>query len=223
MVNDQKIRDANKVFHKHQAQNYDDEHELNEVDRIALHHLDTEENILEIGAGTGLATQHLTDVIAFDLSKEMLEQNSGTKVQGAASELPFSDDTFDTVFCRSTLHHIPEPSDAYVEIQRILVPGGKFVTWHEPVGYSRYNDYFRKARMYLGDLLGRYRPENWRQEAGEEVGMRPHNVTKLANFHEQSGVDIGDIERHFDTEGYFEYRIGDSVTENRFYYRGVTR
>lgn len=43
-----------------------------------------------------------------------------------AEHLPFNEETFDLVHCRATLHHIPEPAKAILEISRVIKKGGHF-------------------------------------------------------------------------------------------------
>lgn len=43
---------------------------------------------------------------------------------GSAGELPFADGTFDAVFARFLLQHVPGPDDAVAEMARVAKPGG---------------------------------------------------------------------------------------------------
>jgi ubiquinone/menaquinone biosynthesis C-methylase UbiE len=44
--------------------------------------------------------------------------------QADACRLPFADATFDVVYARALLHHLPDPTHGIQEIQRVLKPGG---------------------------------------------------------------------------------------------------
>ena len=46
-------------------------------------------------------------------------------VLGNSQDLPFRDNVFDVVFCRSLLHHLPQPGVAVKEMFRVLRPSGK--------------------------------------------------------------------------------------------------
>ena len=46
---------------------------------------------------------------------------------GDAQQLPFDDDSFDTVVCALSLCTIPDPVAAIGEMKRVLVPGGRLL------------------------------------------------------------------------------------------------
>jgi ubiquinone/menaquinone biosynthesis C-methylase UbiE len=48
-------------------------------------------------------------------------------VLGNSQQLPFEDKSFDLVFCRSLLHHLPDPEIAIKEIVRVLKLNGEIV------------------------------------------------------------------------------------------------
>jgi SAM-dependent methyltransferase/uncharacterized protein YbaR (Trm112 family) len=54
------------------------------------------------------------------------------RVQASADRLPFADETFDYVFCRALLHHVPDVRAAIVEMARVLRVGGRLVACAEP-------------------------------------------------------------------------------------------
>jgi ubiquinone/menaquinone biosynthesis C-methylase UbiE len=69
-------------------------------------------NILEVGSGDGLILNALReaghDPVAFDISRNALKHIKGGKlVQGTASRLPFSSNSFDLVLACEVLEHIP--------------------------------------------------------------------------------------------------------------------
>uniref|UniRef100_UPI00260F1721 class I SAM-dependent methyltransferase n=1 Tax=Pelagibius sp. TaxID=1931238 RepID=UPI00260F1721 len=68
--------------------------------------------------------------VGLDISSAMLEsaaKHSDRLIQGNSQNLPFADGTFDLAFCRSLLHHLPEPEKAVEEMHRVLRPGGELV------------------------------------------------------------------------------------------------
>jgi len=93
----------------------------------------------DIGAGTGFITEGLIhrglQVIAVDQSEEMLEtmRKKFSSVKnidyrlGEAENLPVSDNSVDYVFANMYLHHVESPSQAIIEMVRILKPGGILV------------------------------------------------------------------------------------------------
>lgn len=99
--------------------------------------------VLDVGCGTGTLAilikkgwpdVHVVgldgDPKALAIARRKLAR-AGAKVQldaGLASSLPYSDGSFDRVFCSLVLHHLA-PEDkrhSLAEILRVLVPGGSF-------------------------------------------------------------------------------------------------
>jgi len=99
------------------------------------------EKILEIGACFSYASfkfaQKGCDVVALDISNYLLV--SDLYVQKAYFErvfsdmhhMPFLDNSFDIVFGSAVLHHSKSLKDAFAEIRRVLVPGGKLILINE--------------------------------------------------------------------------------------------
>lgn len=106
--------------------------------------------ILDIGAGTGVATHALSkrykkaQVIAFDLAPNMLKQarqrsglfqrklhpllgdffNKRNFVCGDAENLPFADNSIDLIFSNATLQWCSDLDHTFVELNRVLRPDG---------------------------------------------------------------------------------------------------
>jgi len=78
---------------------------------------------------------HVADVVASDLTPEMLDVARGlagerglTNVTFEAADaetLPFADDAFDAVTCRIAPHHFPHIDVFLSEVRRVLKPGGR--------------------------------------------------------------------------------------------------
>lgn len=97
--------------------------------------------VLEIAAGTGVATRSLASVlpenvsiVATDLNQPMLDQAIaiGTEHpvewrQADAMQLPFRDGMFDAVVCQFGVMFFPEKSKAFSEAHRVLRSGGVFM------------------------------------------------------------------------------------------------
>ena len=88
-------------------------------------------------AGIGVIVGEPVDVVAFDLTPQMLKKaaqrcaeagiGNVTFREGNAAELPFADANFDAVVTRLSVHHFDRPARAISEIFRVLRPGGRFV------------------------------------------------------------------------------------------------
>ncbi|NGP75854.1 class I SAM-dependent methyltransferase [Balneolaceae bacterium YR4-1] len=103
------------------------------------------ERLLEIGFGTGAFFKDLfkyaddLKVSGIDFSEEMvkLAQSNNKKVidegllnvkWGESDDLPFSDSTFDKVYCNMVVYFWDQPGKHLSEVHRVLKPGGKFYT-----------------------------------------------------------------------------------------------
>lgn len=93
------------------------------------------EVILELGAGTGRNFSFYPEsrlAVASEISFEMLRCAKGRAeqiqlVQADAQRLPFADDCFDAAIATLVFCSIPEPTLAFAEIKRVLMPGGRVV------------------------------------------------------------------------------------------------
>jgi ubiquinone/menaquinone biosynthesis C-methylase UbiE len=132
-------------------------------------------DVLEIGGGQGeLAEWMQRDIGAcvtfVDQSARMVELALARGIiearVGDAQELPFPDQTFDTVVAAWMLYHVRDLDRALAEAARVLVPGGRLVA---VTGSTRHTEELR-------ELYGTVLPEFERQfnaENGEEI-LRRH-------------------------------------------------
>lgn len=95
--------------------------------------------VLDVACGPGNYTKRLSKeltgdgvCIGLDFSEPMLARavsgNSGERVayiRGDAHELPFPDDSIDTVCCLAALYLIPDPNVVLDELARVVAPGGE--------------------------------------------------------------------------------------------------
>lgn len=101
----------------------------------------TQARVLDLGCGAGHVgfhvAPHVANVIAYDLSLEMLDvvaqsarerglANIKTQ-QGMAENLPFADSSFDYVFSRFSAHHWRDLNAALRQVARVLKPRGAVV------------------------------------------------------------------------------------------------
>lgn len=88
------------------------------------------EKILDIGCGSSRLLARLPAVIGVDILESKLRY--GRKfgqplVNGSVWELPFKDRQFDCVICSEVIEHIPAGDIPFLEMQRVLKPGGILV------------------------------------------------------------------------------------------------
>ncbi|MCW2585638.1 MAG: Methyltransferase type 11 [Frankiales bacterium] len=97
-------------------------------------------DVLELGAGTGIASQELAgrarSLVVTDLGPRMLARglakHAAPGVVCAAEALPFGDAAFDTV-CGAQMWHWTSAPAAPAEVARVLRPGGRLLLWWNEV------------------------------------------------------------------------------------------
>jgi ubiquinone/menaquinone biosynthesis C-methylase UbiE len=96
--------------------------------------------VLEIAAGTGVATRAMTArlpadarLTVTDLNQPMLDHAKARQPderiewkQADALALPFQDGSFDAVVCQFGVMFFPDKSQGYREARRVLRPGGRY-------------------------------------------------------------------------------------------------
>jgi SAM-dependent methyltransferase len=108
---------------------------------VALMRDRTDARVLDLGCGGGHVAfnvaPHVREVVAYDLSPEMLEVvaraarerglGNVTTERGIAERLPFEDGRFDVVMSRFSAHHWRDFDAGLRESARVLKPGGMTV------------------------------------------------------------------------------------------------
>ena len=99
--------------------------------------LDRDDRVLDVGCGTGFATEGLLGrvetVYGLDQSVHQMEkafEKFGRHgrvrfCRGDAERLPFADDAFDVVWSSGSIEYWPNPVDALEELRRVARPGGQ--------------------------------------------------------------------------------------------------
>ena len=111
--------------------------------------------ILEVGAGLGEASVYFAlqgaTVVATDLSPAMtrfqqqLAAHHGVSLTShtGPAELLNMDEQFDVVYAANLIHHLTDKEAFLVAAQRLLKPGGRFVSW-DPLRYNPCINLYRK-------------------------------------------------------------------------------
>jgi SAM-dependent methyltransferase len=107
-------------------------------------------DVLEIGGGHGAFTPTLlslgADVTITEMSKPSVEYLSAAFEKDSRVQVIYDTDgawvtktdrSFDAVVCVSVLHHIPDYLAAIQRYAEITKPGGVFISWQDPLWYSR--------------------------------------------------------------------------------------
>ena len=95
------------------------------------------EKLLDIGIGTGLASEKFSqlglEIYGLDASQEMLNACQAksftqelTLFDLVGSPIPYEDDFFNHVICCGVLHFVGDLEALFLEVKRVLIPGGIF-------------------------------------------------------------------------------------------------
>lgn len=109
--------------------------------------------LLDLGCGSvplyGAYRPFIEDNVCVDWGESLHNNRHIDHLYDLAQDLPFPDDSFDTIIFSDVLEHLPEPARIWAEMARVLRPGGKillnvpFYYWvHEaPHDYYRYTEF----------------------------------------------------------------------------------
>jgi ubiquinone/menaquinone biosynthesis C-methylase UbiE len=124
--------------------------EFKEVLRILQRHrVRPGSRVLDLGAGNGVVSHAFRSagfevvalepdscpIVGWHSSLALDAASCGTVpiVSAFAEAIPFASNSFDAVYCRQVLHHIPDLAAAATEIRRVLRPGGMLLATREHV------------------------------------------------------------------------------------------
>lgn len=124
-----------------------------EVDRV-VEGIDLRgKSVLDVGCGAGGITLHLVErhdaghVTGFDVELPVVEaarmraqkrglSDRATFIHAAPGPLPFADKSFEVVFSKDALLHVPDKDALFAEIFRVLKPGGVFAASNWMIGHD---------------------------------------------------------------------------------------
>ncbi|NIY76269.1 class I SAM-dependent methyltransferase [Thalassospira sp. HF15] len=152
-------------------------------------YLSTDQNVLEIGCGTGTTALKLASNIgqltATDISRRMIEIAQGKTKDQAIRNVTFAKKTiddiatgterYDVVLGFNILHLLDEPEDAIASLHKSLKPGGLFIS----------------KTPCLGEKLSYLKPLIW---VMQKLGKAPHvhflNFARLEDMIRAAGFEV---------------------------------
>jgi ubiquinone/menaquinone biosynthesis C-methylase UbiE len=183
------------------------------LDRLVeLAHVQSTDRVLDVATGTGHTAfafaPHVREVIATDVTPEMLGEGEKLKVERGISnvefriadahDLPFDDESFDVVTCRRAAHHFVDVGRALREMTRVLKPGGRLVIDDRSVPEDDFADATLNRLDWLHDHSHRrqYRASEWRSML-QDAGCRLEAIESYTRHRPLSaftnGVEAADV------------------------------
>jgi ubiquinone/menaquinone biosynthesis C-methylase UbiE len=163
------------------------------------------ERVLDVATGgghTALAFAGIARrVVAYDLTEPMLAAARGhvrgrgaanvSFVAGDATVLPFAEEVFDVVTCRTAAHHFPDVAAFVRQIHRVLRPGGSLllqdILGHDDAAANAF--ILEVERRRDPSHVRSYRKAEWKaflRAAGLTV-MEEHLIWKIREWDEWTG------------------------------------
>ena len=171
------------------------------------------DDVIDIGCGTGWATQALIDrfhparITGVDPSEGMLEQFQAklggiegvqiTLAQGDVEHMPVPDETFDLGICSMAYHWFPNKWDAAKAMARTLKPGGVLAILCSGRG----------GDQTYRDVLANTEPVNYTWLGAFDAVQR--DIPEMEDYLLQAGLQVEDVwmerrVRHTTVEAYME-------------------
>lgn len=105
-----------------------------ELESIVRSHITHDSRVLDLGCGRGgvaeLIWRDVRLAAGIDPDSRSLTEHRAKGmpvVRGAGERLPFVDDSFDLIVSVWVLEHLADPLETFIEVRRVLRPGGHFV------------------------------------------------------------------------------------------------
>lgn len=158
------FKESEANFHDKEAENFSNKNRKYSF-RVSKYHddylsefnyLNKGSSVLEIGCGGGIESLRLSElgmnIYVSDISVGMVKKAksvlTNTKENNLinflvcdAEELPFGDNSIDSILIVASLHHLPNPKAFFLEADRVLKPNGLLVIGFEPNRWPYYTVY----------------------------------------------------------------------------------
>ena len=143
--------------------------------------------LLEVGCGTGAILSEISEYASLhglDIDRAALTQcrvhiPAASLVQGNALQLPYTNKTFDIVYCHFLLLWIHDPLQALLEMKRLARSGASVIAFAEPDYTARLDE--PRELVPLGQ---------WQTESLKRQGADPSLGARLADLFFQAGIQI---------------------------------
>lgn len=152
--------------------------------------LTAEDSLLDVGCGAGLLTQYFAGdvklVVGLDASREMMvnaDRSEFQKVEAMADHLPFSDGTFDKIFCHSIFQYFPDYEYAarvVAEMRRVLHPGGRVLIM-DVSDVSKKEDYEKVKTPDTHNLKRIFYERGWFANLGPNISIFERTIRDYGN------------------------------------------
>lgn len=177
---------------------------------VALADVRPGERVLDVACGTGIVARHAAakagengSVAGIDINDDMLRVAQSVTASlrpaiewrhGTATQLPFSDGSFDVVLCEQAMQFFSDVPAAVREMRRVIRPNGRVAaSVCRPIEYC-------PAYIALADALDRY--------VGPEAGAMMRSPF--------SRWSLGQFRAHFTDAGFAQARVTIEVSPLRY-------
>ena len=132
------------------------------IDRYDL----SNKRVLEVGCGRGAFQDLVEDYTGVDFASTVAKKLHKPFFEASATALPFERDSFDATWTIWVLEHVPDPERAFVELRRVLKPGGLLYlapAWNCRAWFAdgypvrSYSEFGLKGKLIKASLLVRER------------------------------------------------------------------
>ena len=216
------FKESEALFHDKEAENFSDKNRKNSI-RVSKYHddyllyfekLNKGSLVLEIGCGGGIESYRLSkiglNIMVSDISIGMvkkaksiiqndLNDDSINFLVCDAEDLPFSNNSIDSILIVASLHHLPNPDIFFREASRVLKPEGLLVIGFEPNRWPYYTVYpFMR-------LIGKFLKKTSRREDDVSIGdIETEGFVRkdFTNFVAHNNLEITRIQRIWFINGF---------------------
>jgi SAM-dependent methyltransferase len=160
--------------------------------------------ILDLGCGDGYFAQlvfgHLEAGIDLHPGEVERAKKRGTYNQAlvaSATHMPFENESFNTVISNCVIEHIPDVQKVLFEVNRVLKPGGRFITtvpseyWDKDsfyqkifnaVGFNQASQWYNRV---LNKVSAHYHVDDWKtwEKRIQEAGLKLEHKEYIIPIH----------------------------------------